>query len=169
MQSWGTSTVLIESGALPDDPQKQKLREVNVIAILSALEAIGSQRFRSADPRVYDMLPMNERTAVDVMIRGAFVVLPGVEPMKVDLAINYDDALNRQRPRLRDVGDLSLVVAFDTVNVSGLYVHPAPAMLTEEKGARWMRLGAPVSFTVRKTRDPASEIVPISGGAFSPR
>jgi hypothetical protein len=111
---------------------------------------------------------MNERSAVDVMVRGAFVVLPGMEPMRVDLAINYDDALNKQRPRLRDVGDLSLVVAFDTVNVSGLYLHPAPAMLTEEKGGRWMRLGAPASFTLRKTRDPSSEIVPLGNAAFSP-
>ena len=169
MQSWGTSTVLIESGALPNDPQKQKLREVNVIAILSALEAIGSERYRSVDPRVYDTLPMNERAAVDVMIRGGFVVLPGMEPMQVDLAINYDDALNKQRPRLRDVGDLSLVVAFDTMNVTGLFLHPAPTMLTEEKGARWMRLGAPVSFTLRKGRDPSSEMVQLSGVAFSPR
>jgi hypothetical protein len=169
MQSWGTSTVLIESGALPNDPQKQKLREVNVIAILSALEAIGSERYRSADPRVYDTLPMNERAAVDVMIRGGFVVLPGMEPMRVDLAINYDDALNKARPRLRDVGDLSLVVAFDTVDVSGLYLHPAPAMLTEDKGTRWMRLGAPASFTLRKGRDPSSEMVPLSAGSFAPR
>ena len=169
MQSWGTSTVLIESGALPGDPQKQKLREINVIAILSALEAIGSERYRAADPRVYDMLAMNERSAVDVMVRGAFVVLPGMEPMQVDLAINYDDALNKARPRLRDVGDLSLVVAFDTVDVSGLYLHPAPAMLTEEKGMRWMRLGAPAAFTLRRTRDPASEVVSLSGVAFAPR
>jgi hypothetical protein len=118
---------------------------------------------------VYDTLPMNERAAVDVMIRGGFVVLPGMEPMRVDLAINYDDALNKARPRLRDVGDLSLVVAFDTVDVSGLYLHPAPAMLTEDKGTRWMRLGAPASFTLRKGRDPSSEMVPLSAGSFAPR
>lgn len=29
MQQWGTSTVLIESGALPDDPEKQRLRALN--------------------------------------------------------------------------------------------------------------------------------------------
>ena len=28
MQQWGTSTVLIESGALPDDPEKQRLRAI---------------------------------------------------------------------------------------------------------------------------------------------
>jgi len=42
-------------------------------------------------------------------------------------------------------------------------------MLTEEKGMRWMRLGAPAAFTLRRTRDPASEVVPLSGVAFAPR
>src|SRR5690606_22368771 len=28
IQQWGTSTVLIESGALPDDPEKQRLRAI---------------------------------------------------------------------------------------------------------------------------------------------
>jgi hypothetical protein len=41
MQQWGTSTVLIESGALPDDPQKQRLRALNVAAILGALDRAG--------------------------------------------------------------------------------------------------------------------------------
>jgi hypothetical protein len=167
-QSWGTSTVLIESGALPDDPQKQKLREINVIAILSALEAIASERYRSADPHVYDALSLNDRTAVDVLVRGALVVLPGVEPLRVDLAINYDDALNKLRPRVREIGDLSLVVAFDTLDASGLFLHPAPAMLTEQRGARWMRTGAPASFTLRRTADATSEIVPLLGTAFVP-
>ena len=45
MQQWGTSTVLIESGALPDDPQKQRLRALNVAAILGALDAIATRSY----------------------------------------------------------------------------------------------------------------------------
>ena len=44
IQQWGTSTVLIESGALPDDPQKQALRWLNRALLLSALEAILTTR-----------------------------------------------------------------------------------------------------------------------------
>ncbi|MES2176343.1 MAG: M14 family zinc carboxypeptidase [Gemmatimonadota bacterium] len=169
MQAWGTSTVLIESGALPDDPQKQKLREINVIGILSALQAIATERYRSADPRVYDNLAMNDRAAVDLMVKGAQVVLPGIEPMQVDLALNYGDLLNKLRPQVREVGDLSLVVAFDTLDARGLFLHPAPAMLTEDKGMRWLRIGATGSFTLRRTRDPNSEIVRTIGDAVGPR
>jgi hypothetical protein len=158
MQRWGTSTVLIESGALPGDPEKQRLRAINVVAILSALDAIGSGRYRAADPRAYDALPMNARTAVDVVVRGARVVLPGAEPLAVDLALNYDEPLARLRPRVREVGDLETVVAIDTVNAAGLYLHPAPAMLD---GGRRVRIGAPAAFTLRRGRDAASEAVPL--------
>jgi hypothetical protein len=160
MQRWGTSTVLIESGALPDDPEKQRLRAINVVAVLSALDAIGSGRYRAADPRVYDALPMNARTAVDVVVRGARVVLPGVaEPLAVDLALNYDEPLARRRPRVREVGDLSTVVAFDTVRADGLFLHPAPAMLDASRGAPLLRLGAPATFTLRRGREASSEAV----------
>jgi hypothetical protein len=162
MQRWGTSTVLIESGALPDDPEKQRLRAINVVAILSALDAIGSGRYRRADPRVYDALPMNARTAVDVVVRGARVVLPGVdEPLAVDLALNFDEPLARRRPRVREVGDLSTVVAFDTVRADGLFLHPMPAMLDATRGAPLLRLGAPAAFTLRRGRDAASAAVPL--------
>ena len=61
MQQWGTSTVLIESGVLPDDAAKQQLRDLTAIAIVSALDAIATGRHRNADPGVYDALPPNTR------------------------------------------------------------------------------------------------------------
>ncbi|HWA16489.1 MAG TPA: M14 metallopeptidase family protein, partial [Gemmatimonadales bacterium] len=42
IQQWGTSTVLIESGGLPGDPQKQRLRTLNAAAILGALDLIAT-------------------------------------------------------------------------------------------------------------------------------
>ncbi|MDF1504780.1 M14 family zinc carboxypeptidase, partial [Roseisolibacter sp. H3M3-2] len=161
MQRWGTSTVLIESGALPDDPEKQRLRAINVVALVSALDAIGSGRYRAADPRAYDALPMNDRAAVDVLVRGAHVVFPGGgAPMRLDLALNFDEPLARRRPRLREVGDLETAVAIDTVEGAGLFVHLAPSMLeTDRAGARRLRPGAPAAFTLRRGPAPGSEPV----------
>ncbi|MGZ8455838.1 MAG: hypothetical protein ACXWZ4_04500, partial [Gemmatirosa sp.] len=142
--------------------EKQRLRAIHVVAILSALDAIGSGRYRAAVPRVYDALPMNARIAVDVVVRGARVVLPGVgEPLAVDLALNYDEPLARRRPRVREVGDLSTVVAFDTVRADGLFLHPEPAMLDATRGPALLRLGAPAAFTLRRGRDAASATVPL--------
>jgi len=159
MQSWGTSLVLIESGGLPDDPEKQQLRRVNVVAILSALDAIATGDYRNEDPATYMSLPVNDRSAVDVVVTGASVVIPGQAPARVDISFNYDDPLRKGRARVREIGDLDEVVAFDTVAAPGLFIHPAPAMLTEQKGARWLRTGVPVQMTIRRGADPASEVV----------
>lgn len=159
MQAWGTSTVLIESGALPDDPDKQRLRRVNVIAILTALDAIAAANFQSEQAETYMSMPVNSGAAVDVVVKGASVVLPGQPPARVDISYNYDDALRQGRARVREIGDLEEVVAFDTVSATGLFIHPASAMLTEQGGKRWLRVGAPVQMTLRRSAEPTGEVV----------
>lgn len=159
IQQWGTSTVLIESGALPDDPEKQRLRRVNVIAILTALEAIATGGYRAADPAAYESMPVNDRAAVDVLVLGAQLVLPGQQPIRLDIAFNYDDALKKGRARVREVGDLAAVVALDTISATGLFLHPAPAMLFEQKGQQWLRVNAPVQLAIRRGAEPGSALV----------
>lgn len=159
MQTWGTSTVLIESGALPDDPEKQRLRRLNVAAILGALDVIASRRWTDASSDSYESLPYNSSGANDLLIRGGHVVLPGNPPMLVDLAVNYDDPVARTGGRVREVGDLQTVVAIDTIDVAGLFLHPAPAALTTRGGARWLQVGAVASFDVRRSAEPASALV----------
>ncbi len=169
MQQWGTSTVLVESGGMRDDPEKQRLRGINVVILVSALDAIATERWRDADPRLYDDLPMNDRSAMDVVVRGARLVLPGAEPALLDVAMNYDDPLRGTGLRVREVGDLADVVAFDTVDASGLFLHPAPASLTAREGGsgerHWLRIGAAAAFTVRRGAAPTSEVVRTIGGA----
>ena len=164
MQQWGTSTVLIESGALPDDSEKQRLRTVNVIAILTALDAIATGDYRAADPDAYLSMPVNGRAAIDILVTGASLVLPGQPPVRVDIAMNYDDALRQGRARVREVGDLEGVVAFDTVDAAGLFLHPAAAMLTEQRGQHWLRLNAVVQLSIRRGPEPGSTLVRAMGG-----
>lgn len=163
MQQWGTSTVLIESGAMPDDAEKQKLREVNVIAILSALNAMAEGSWRNADPDAYESIPTNSRSAVDLLVRGASLVLPGAEPVRVDVALNYEEPVARREPRVREVGDLARVTALDTLDVTGMYLHPAPSMLTDKNGMRWIRFDTAAVIAIRRGPDPSSDIVRMIG------
>ncbi len=165
MQQWGTRTVLIESGALPDDADKQKLRAVNVVAILSALDAIATGRYRAADVAAYESLPSNARVANDVFIRGGTLVMPGSPPMRVDLTIAYEDPVARLRPRVRDVGDVASGVALDTIDASGLFLHPDASALVERGGRRWLRIDAPANIAIRRGADAASALVRMLGGA----
>jgi hypothetical protein len=159
MQTWGASTVLIESGALPDDPQKQRLRALHVAALLGALDAIATRRFESADPAVYDSLPINTGGASDLVIRGAQLVLPGRPPLRVDVAVNYEDAVARAEGRIREIGDLEEAVAIDTLDASGLFLHPRADALERREGEAWLRIGAPAALDLRRGADPASELV----------
>ena len=159
MQQWGTSTVLIESGAMPDDPEKQKLRRLNVVAILSALDAMATESYAAANPDTYENIPMNSRSAVDVLIRGGSIVVPGFSPVRADIALNYEEAVAKKDPRVRDVGDLVALIALDTVDASGLFIHPAEAMLTLKGSAKWVRFDTTAVFAIRKTADNNSELV----------
>jgi len=159
MQQWGTSTVLIESGALPGDPQKQRLRALHFAGILLALDAIATRGYETADARAYEGLPFNEGGAFDLLVRGGRLVPPGKPPMQADIAINYDDAVARTGGHVRDVGDLAEIVAIDTIDAGGLYLHPAPGALTVTPAGPMLRLGALAEFDLRRGPEPASELV----------
>jgi hypothetical protein len=164
MQQWGTSTVLIESGALPDDPQKQKLRALNVAGILGALDAIATRSYTTVPANAYETLPFNQGGAFDVLVMGGQLVMPGKTPMPVDIAINYDDAVARQRGRVRDSGDLGDAIAIDTVNASGLFLHPSSAALQSTPAGAMLRLGAAAEFELRRGPSASSELVRRIGG-----
>ena len=159
MQQWGTSTVLIESGALPNDPQKQRLRTLNAAAILVALDAIATGGYASANPNAYESLPFNAGGAFDLLVRGGMLVLENRAPVLVDLAINYEDAVARTGGRIRDVGDLADVIAIDTLDVPGLFIHPSQSVLTRTPQGAMLRIGAEADLEFRRGVDAASELV----------
>ncbi len=169
MQQWGTSTVLIESGALPTDPQKQRLRALHVAALLSVFDALATGAYRGANPATYESLPYNASGASDLLITGAQLVLPGVAPMLVDLAINYDDAVARTGARVREVGDLSAVIAIDTLDASGLFVHPETSMLARTAAGVSLSIGAPAVLFLRRGPDATSALVRTIGTLDSAR
>jgi hypothetical protein len=159
MQQWGTSTVLIESGALFDDPEKQRLRALNVAGLLAALDAIATGDYTRADPGAYEALPGNRGGASDILVRGGQLVLPGMTPLRADLALIYDDALAGTGLHVRDVGDLREVVAIDTIDASGLFLHPRQSALVPRNGVVWLRIGAPAMIDIRRGADATSELV----------
>jgi hypothetical protein len=87
------------------------------------------------------------------------LVLPGQTPFRADFAINFDDPLRHTGPRLREVGDLSAVVAIDTVDASNFFVHPTVETLRSGRAGGWLPLGGIVQFFIRRSADPASTLV----------
>jgi hypothetical protein len=155
MQQWGTSTILIESGTLPGDPDKQRLRSLNAAAILGALDAIATGSYRRADPGLYQRLPQNAAGS-DLIIRGGQLVFNNTL-VRADVAINFEDPVDRTGARLRDVGDLRSMGAIETVDATGQFLHLGG--LTARDGQSYFRLGTPVTITIRRSESPNSELV----------
>jgi hypothetical protein len=153
MQAWGTSTVLIESGELEGDPQKQELRKLNVVALLSALHAIATGAHESLSTAAYDDLPMNVSLANDLLLSGGELIVGDLPAVRADVTIRYEDAVARTGPRWGEIGDLEDVSAADTVDVSGLFVH------AEAGRDGTIRPGEPAAFSVRRGREDSSELV----------
>jgi hypothetical protein len=149
MQSWGTSTVLIESGGWRNDPEKQHLRRVNFVALLTALDAIATGAYATVDPAPYETLPENGSPVNDLLVRGPVIVAPGLEPYRADVMIQFADPLALRGPRVVEVGDLAAAAARDTVEAAGLFLHPAAPLAVDR----------PASFVLRRGRDAASEAV----------
>ncbi len=141
--SWGASTVLIESGAWTDDPQKQYLRKANFVGILEALDAIATGRYQQYDPAVYDSLAYNGRRVPDLLIKGGMVAVPGLPALQSDLLINYDEPLLEQGGRISDMGDMGESDAQDTLDVTGLYLIPMAAARDSLGG---IDIGLPAMF-----------------------
>ncbi len=152
MQRWGTSTVLIESGALPDDPQKQELRRLNVLAILAALESIAGGSLETASTAPYDDLPMNVDIENDLLLVGGQVVTESGVAHPLDVAVVYDDPVARTGPRYAEIGDLTGERALEIVDATGLYLHP-------ELEGGILRRGGEVRLSVRRGASPESELV----------
>ena len=106
MQAWGTSTVLIETGILSNDRQKQELRRLNIVALLTAFEAIASERYADEATAAYDSLPMNRSVDYSVLVRGGDLVLEGAAPIQADIALYFDDSAAGTGPRYGEIGDL---------------------------------------------------------------
>jgi len=158
MGVWGTSTILIESGAMPNDPDKQGLRRLNTAAIIRTLDAIATRAYEQSDPGDYEKLQYNTSGAFDLLVRGGRIVLPGLEPVVADVAINFEDAVARTGGRVRDVGDLAGVVAVDTLDATGAFLHPRPEALTSNGPRGYLTVGSRAALDIRAGADTTSAL-----------
>jgi beta-lactamase class A len=164
MQSWGVSTVLIESGGWRGDEPKHYLRTVNFVALATALDAIADGSFAQADVSLYTELPPNAGAMNDLVIRGGRIVLPGTPPYRADISINGASVGGPAATQIVEIGDLEGVTARDTIDASGLFVHPH----TPDRAATLQPGMTPV-LHVRRSADPTSELVWDIDGLYARR
>ena len=123
IQKWGTSTILIESGGFLNDHEKQEIRKLNFMAILSALFSISNQDYKILDITDYKKIPENDSKLYDLKLTGLQYELLG-ETYILDLGINNQEISNGKngfyyRSQVADQGDLSTNYGYKTRDLSG--------------------------------------------------
>ena len=129
VQKWGTSLILVESGGYKNDPEKLYIRQLNFVAILTALHAIASDTYQHEDISEYDSIPVNSKAIFDLIIRN-------VNLQKGDTCVNVDVAINREESPIKDsdgfkesscieeIGDMSIFFGTNEIDASGLTISP---------------------------------------------
>jgi hypothetical protein len=68
LTKWGTSVVLIETGAFPGPDPDRMLVRVNFVGLLTALDALASGAVDGADPKRYESLPLNDSMLLHTIV-----------------------------------------------------------------------------------------------------
>jgi hypothetical protein len=130
-QKAGTPTILIESGALKNEEEKQEVRKLNFFAILSALESISNQNYQNKDLMNYLMIPVQKKELFHVLIKDCEFKIDN-QKYKTDIGINYQEIFNADDRSLRkeftiaDMGDLSAYDGFEVLNAEDLIIKGNP-------------------------------------------
>ncbi len=149
----GVSTVLIESGGIEGDLQKQRLRKLNFLALVGALDAIATGAHAGLPRARYEELPENGKAWPDLRITGGTLALPGQPQATVDLLIDFERPLLERGGTIADIGDLGNTRTRRTIDASGLYIVPFdPPGTGANPGRRTLAPDMPAYFHL--SRDP---------------
>ncbi|MEZ4810942.1 MAG: M14 family zinc carboxypeptidase [Allomuricauda sp.] len=126
---WGTSLILIESGGYANDTEKQEIRKLNYVSILSALYTIAKGTYKSIPVEDYEKIPKNDRKLFDLKLENVTYELLGKEYI-LDLGIQRQevdfDGHNKfyYKSMIVDQGDLSTYYGYETFDASGYKIVP---------------------------------------------
>lgn len=149
----GVSTILIESGGIEGDLQKQRLRKLNFLALAGALDAIATGAHAGLPRALYDELPENGATWADIRISGGTLAIPGQPRAKVDMMIEFERKLLERGGVITDIGDLGDRPARRTIDATGLYIVPFdPPGTVAGDGRHIFKTRSPAYFHL--SRDP---------------
>ncbi len=128
MQKWGTRTVLIESGEYDpfNDPERQYVRKLDFVAILSALKAVAGNACSTIDEEEYWQIPeIKDEKMFHLLIRNAQIVKQG-KTYLTDIGIHLNELPDETgfslKSEIFDLGDLSFYHAYKEIDAQSAYI-----------------------------------------------
>jgi hypothetical protein len=117
IQKWGTRTILIESGGHYGDREKQEIRRLNYLSLLSAFQWIADKSYEQFTVSDYEAIVNNSSGLRDVILRN--VQLSGeIGSHLTDIGIDFEEVEDETntniylRAQIVDLGDLSTSGAY---------------------------------------------------------
>ena len=127
IQKWGTTLILVESGGRKDDPEKQYIRKLNFVVLLTGLQSIASNTFKKNNLKEYDKLPENSKAIFDLIIRNV-TIKKGEITFKADIAINRNEKPVNGKDyftttsTIEEIGDMSVFFGTDEIEAEDLEI-----------------------------------------------
>ncbi len=124
IQKWGTSAILIESGGYKNDVEKQEIRKLNFVSILSACYIIANGEYNNIPVEDYEKIPQNDRKLFDLKIERFTHKLLGKDYI-LDIGINHLEIEDKHHETFYNVGsivekgDLSTYYGYETLDAIG--------------------------------------------------
>lgn len=148
---WGTSLILIESGGYANDKEKQEIRKLNYVSILSALYTIAQESYLDIPIEDYEKIPRNDRKLFDLKIENVTYPLMGKDYI-LDLGIHRQEVDLEDHNHFYyksivvDQGDLSTYYGYETFDATG-YTIVAPKVypraINTNTRSMWNNEGSP--------------------------
>lgn len=171
-QKWGTSTILIESGGYPNDPEKQYIRQLNFMIILSALYEIATENYHQYEVEDYFAIPDNDNKLMDLIVRNVKINQRG-QFYEVDLGIKQQeyslDSGYRLSGSIVDKGDLSVFYGYNELDAEGLEFKPGNiwkgtysslAEMSEQKAIDLLKQGY-LAISIKKENQKKAHRLPL--------
>lgn len=155
IQKWGTSTILIESGGYANDVEKQEIRKLNYVSILSAIYTIAKGNYKNIPLEDYEKIPENDRKLFDLKLVNVTYRING-KPYILDVGMNRLEVDKEGHndfwysSRVIDQGDLSTYYGYETFDATSYTIHPgkvaptvlaSPSQLKEKEIIAMLRKG----------------------------
>ncbi len=134
----GISSILIESGFIKGDKNKETIRKLNFIALISAFKSIIASDFEQMNQYDYYSIPENESLLFDLLLRNLITSANG-NNFKIDIGINREkifDKENRKffyKSKITSIGDLENYFGIEEHDLYGYNVKPGSIYSAEFK------------------------------------
>ena len=127
-QSMGASTILIESGYLHDDPEKQFIRKLNFFMLLFSLNAIANKEYEDFSIDDYESIPFNSSYKFfDLLVKNVKYKKQN-DTFNVDIGVRFskypkEGYMMGKKAKISDKGDLSTYFGHENLSGNGLFIE----------------------------------------------